>query len=57
MMPVKLKNKIHRGNKFFFGFSKEDDKKFLASFAKDKKTIIAVRPIITDGLRPTLIRK
>ena len=57
MMPVKLKNKIHRGNKFFFGFSKEDDKKFLASFAKDKKTIIAVRPITTDGSRPTLIRK
>ena len=57
MMPVKLKNKIHRGNKFFFGFSKEDDKKFLVSFAKDKKTIIAVRPIITDGSRPTLIRR
>ena len=57
MIPAQLKNKIQRINKFFLGSSKEFNKEVFASFAKEKKTINAVRPIITDGSRPTLIRK
>ena len=57
MMPAKLKNKIQRIKKFFLGSSKAFNKKVFVSFAKDKKTINAVRPIKIDWSKPTLIRK
>jgi hypothetical protein len=57
MMPAQLKNKIQRIKKFFLVSSKEFNKKVFASFAKEKKTINAVRPIKTDWSKPTLMRK
>ena len=59
MMPAQLKNKIQRIKNFFLDSSKDKEfnKKVFASFAKEKKTINAVRPIKTDWSKPTLMRK
>ena len=56
-MPAKLKTKIQRIKKFFPGSARESNTKVFASFAKDKKTINAVRTLKFIGLKPSLIRK
>ncbi len=57
MMPAKLKTKIQRIKKFFPGSARESNTKVFISFARDKKTINAVRALKSIGLKPSLIRK
>ena len=57
MMPVKLKTKIQRIKKFLLGSARESNTKVFISFARDKKTINAVRALKSIGLKPSLIRK
>ena len=56
-MPRKLKNKTHRIKKYFLGSARESNTKVFISFAKDKKTINAVKALKSIGLKPTLTRK
>ena len=57
MRPAKLKTKIQRIKKFFLGSAREPNTKVFASFARDKKTINAVRVLKSVGLKPILTRK